>query len=109
MSRYPAWMRAIRVGDVLVRRGPRAVPRIVRDFKYLPPPKDMGWVDFVIRRCSWTKRPLTTMSFNDLRTLGYEPIGVRVALHRRLDKKIARCAQDPYDRSLTCCDVEGVY
>lgn len=108
MRKQPAWMRQVKVGDFVSRDGGQT-QRVVRHVSFFKN-GDLACVDFAIKRCSWTTRCYTTMSYNDLRYFGYAPLGVRVALCTRMDRRIARdiAYENRFDQKVTCCDVHGV-
>lgn len=108
MRSQPIWMRQVRIGDVLSRDRGRN-QRVVRAVSFYKN-GDLACVDFAIKRCSWTKRCYTTMSYNDLRYFGYAPLGVRVRLRSKLDRRIVRDIkyENRFRQQLTCCDVHGV-
>lgn len=107
MRRQPAWMREIKVGDLLQRRD--EPPRAVRGVSHYSN-GDLHYVTFAIRHCSWTHRCTTTMNYNDLRYFGYRPTGQRVELDKEIDRAIAHCVQNHRrdQQTLDCCDVKGV-
>lgn len=99
------WMKTVKVGDVLISsKGTFRVVRGVTRFS----DGDLRCVDFAIRHCSWTGRPVTVVNFTDLRSNGYYPAGIRVRLESELDKKLAeevKCIGLP---QLSCCRVKGI-
>ena len=97
----PEWFAVLRKGDVLQSPGGdyrvvRAVSRRARDGKLM-------FVVFVIRHCSWTKRPFTTYSAADLKTNGWGYVGVRVKLASDADRQLEK------DLLAMCRGVRGVY
>jgi hypothetical protein len=71
---------------------------------------DVFAISCVIKHCSWTRRPLTTLDRYTLRSQ-YELTNVRVRLDTELDAKLALEAQfrvDGRDPAITCCTVEGL-
>ena len=86
------WRDTLRVGDVLITTSGdlRVVRRVSHD--------TWGFtrcIDLVIRRCSWTRKPYTTISRNDLKQRGFRKAEVR--------------SRDSVDLSnLTCWDVKGI-
>lgn len=114
-----AWIHKIQRGDVL--RWPSGRLRVVRDVHHYDTPRSrVCSVTFAIQHCSWTHRPTTTYTSNDLRQMGVRPTKARVSLRKRIDRAIQReIAGDPSgprkgsprigsDRELFCCDVIGV-
>jgi hypothetical protein len=101
----PVWFDHLRPGDVLRSRG--GTLRVVRTVSRKEDGKLWG-VSFVIRHCSWTKRPYTVLTFNDLKTFRYTYVGARVRLDRELDRRIADAIRHKEDRTLTCCAVRGI-
>lgn len=101
----PEWMRDVKVGDVLVNAsGTYRVVRAVSRF----PNGNLATVTFVIKHCSWTRRPYTVMNFTDLRQQGYRPAHARSKLNGPLDPVIARVVVDHRNHELTCCAVKGI-
>lgn len=103
----PEWMATVRIGDVL--KAPGGVLRVVREVRRYPN-GNLRSLAFTIRRCSWTRRPITGYGFTDLRIQGWEPTGVNVALDSELDGQIRHELTIPMgrERRLSCCDVEGI-
>lgn len=103
----PEWMMRVKVGDVLRRfDGPFRIVREVSRYKN----GELRSVTFAIRRCSWTGRCYTIYGNVDLRVLGYRLVQVkRRKLTSKMDRKIHRAIHEPCtQKSLTCCDVEGI-
>lgn len=99
------WMATVQVGDVLrTANGTLRVAREVSRYK----DGALRSITFAIRHCSWTHRPITTYGYTDLRLMGYEPIGVRVALNSKLDRELSADIADHRRQKLHCCDVRGV-
>ena len=67
-------MGRIVVGTVL-REGPSGPLRVVRAVKHRP--NGRCWVTLAIRRCSWTRRPTTTINATDLRCRKFSVVPVR--------------------------------
>lgn len=105
MTTRPAWTRRVKVGDVLANRRYRRIVRLVvyRD-------GELHCVVFSILRCSWTERCYTHLMYPDLMGAGYAPVGEKMKLDKRIDKKIARCIErhEKKYQTLDCCDVRGV-
>ncbi len=114
-----SWIHKIQKGDVL--RWPSGRLRAVRDVhRYRTPRSVVTIVSFAIQHCSWTQRPTTTYTSNDLRQIGVRPTKARVSLRKKIDKAIEReIAGSPSgprkgmprireERELFCCDVIGV-
>jgi hypothetical protein len=100
----PDWFAFLRVGDVL--RSPSGALRVVR----LVSRREgrLTAVCFAIRRCSWTRRPLTVYNRYDLKR-GWSHVGARVRLDSELDRKIARShTLIPPEYEIRCCDVVGL-
>lgn len=106
------WYRYLQVGDVL--RAPSGDLRVVRGVSHFAPKRcslhGATAVTLVIRRCSWTKKPITVLFGADLNSRGYVPVSVRPRrLNAPLDKAIAEWLQRPEETSpLRCCDVRGL-
>lgn len=112
-----SWIGRIQKGDVLRSRS--GMLRVVREVshhevRYSGPPHIRTSVVFAIKHCSWTRRPYTVYTGNDLVQMGYRPTSARVSLRKKIDRAIARVygatpnwsARKPYE--ITCCDVEDV-
>lgn len=112
-----SWIARIQKGDVL--RSRTGLLRVVREVShaevcYSGPPHIRTSVVFAIKHCSWTRRPYTVYTGNDLARMGYRPTRARVSLRKRIDLAIMRVyaakpkwgAKKPYE--ITCCDVEGI-
>jgi hypothetical protein len=102
----PDWMNDCAAGDVL--REENGKPRLVRDVSRTPDGR-LRAVHFAIRRCSWTKRPLTCLMASDLRNRKFRRIArltrwEKSVVDLKLDIEIA----DPYERLLFCCDAKGL-
>lgn len=101
------WMADVVVGSVLrSRSGAWRVVREVNRYRN----GDLRSVTFAIKHCSWTHRCYTIYGYTDLRAMGYSMVPVKPrALRTRLDKRINRAIHEPCtQKSMTCCDVEGV-
>jgi len=101
------WMADVVVGSVLASRGgPWRVVREVNRYQN----GDLRSVTFAIRRCSWTHRCYTIYGYTDLKTHGFRLVPVEPRkLRGRLDRKIYVAIHEPCtQKSMTCCDVEGV-
>lgn len=116
-----AWIKRIRKGDVLKARN--GVLRVVRDVSHSGPSNGKTSVTFAIRHCSWTHRPYTVLTGNDLVQFGYRPTKAHVALRKKIDREIERdfngrlvsangrrisCPVLGTDRRIDCCDVRGM-
>ena len=105
------WIDELQPGDIVMSG--RGTERIVREAKAKTTSADpykarVYWVSFVILRCSWTHRPVTVLSRNDLRILGYRPLGVSVPVRSRMDREIAREVRCETWPKVRCCDVRGL-
>lgn len=108
MRTQPDWMRKVRPGSIL-RKGKSL--RVVREASRYPN-GDLHCVTFVIKHCSWTRRPYTVVCYNDLRWMGYELVeGVTVKVDTEFDEKLkadmhkSRKHGDVFNYD--CCDVKG--
>lgn len=105
----PDWFAFLRVGDVL-QRGVKGSYRVVRDVSRRG--QALTYVTFAIRRRSWTGRPDTTYTANDLKTFGYRYVGARVRLASELDERFRDYLRRNPSRAegygLTPEDVRGV-
>ena len=101
------WMRDVVVGSVLAEgSGAWRIVRAVTRYRN----GDLRCVDFVIRRCSWTHRCYTVVGYYDMIQRGFRMVPVAPRrLRSKLDHKIRVAIHEPCtQKSLTCCDVEGV-
>lgn len=103
------WMRTLKVGHVITNGGPY---RVVRDLSRYNN-GDLSYVYLSIRRCSWTHRCYTLLSYTDLRMFGYRRVRVKPRrLNQPIDRKINEAMRQPGCHRgalvLTCCDVEGL-
>lgn len=101
------WIRNLKAGDVV--ESPSGNLRIVR--KVSDPsrnPQGRVSVYFCINHCSWTHRPYTVLCDNDLITLGYRPIGVRVELDTDFDPSLSAEFSRSEPPCMDCCDVRGI-
>lgn len=112
-----SWIARIKVGDVL--KSGTGVLRVVRavshhKIKYSGPEHIRTNVTFAILTCSWTGRPYTVYTGNDLVQMGYRPTRAKVKLNKKIDRAIMRVFNAPPDYSkkkhyeVTCCDVRGI-
>jgi len=126
------WIARIKVGDVL--KSGSGVLRVVRDvshysvYKGSPQEHTRTNVTFAIRHCSWTGRPYTVYTGNDLVQMGYRKTRAKVKLNKKIDRlikqtfsgrkemcmgKVMHCPVLP-DYTLKghyavkCCDVRGI-
>jgi hypothetical protein len=99
------WPYVVKKGDIL--RDSKGNLRVVRKVSYglngLP-----IYVSFTIKRCSWTRRPATTLIYTDLRIRGFVPTGSSVKRWTVLDQKLDKAIQDLECRNIYCWDVVGV-
>ena len=116
----PAWIHKIKKGDVLKSGSGKL--RVVRDVSHnqVKHYALRTSVTFAIMHCSWTERPYTTYTGQDLVNMKYRPTRAKVTLRKKIDKAIERVmyardgrsalpdygAKKPYE--VTCCDVEGI-
>lgn len=107
----PRWMKSVRVGDVLERKG---TLRVVRAITFYACGALWG-VHFTIKHCSWTHACDTVVDASRLQSEGWRPTGHRTRLTGRLDRRIQREILEDYGphrkgrkRLLDCCDVKGV-
>ena len=102
------WMRDLQVGDVLAPAyGQWRIVRAVSRYN----DGDLRCVTFVIRRCSWTHRCYTVLSYTDLIHRGFTKVPVKPRkLTSLADRAVTAAIHQPAwePRLLTCCDVEGV-
>lgn len=103
--KQPDWMRDIKVGDVLCSG--RGTMRVVRHASFYSN-GDLRSVQFIIRRCSWTHRCLTTMNYNDLQYQRYSPTMFHWKMKGPLDNVIAKHVKDHNFQTLDCCAVKGI-
>ena len=115
----PDWIHRIKKGDVL-RSGSGRL-RVVRDVSHNLVENHLRTnVTFAIQHCSWTGRPYTTYTGQDLVQMKYSPTRAKVTLRKEIDKAIERVmyARDGLSAlpnygakklyEVTCCDVEGL-
>jgi hypothetical protein len=95
-------MLEVKPGDVLQARS--GLQRVVREVTRYSN-GDLRCLTFVIQRCSWTERPYTVINYNDLRYMGYEPVGVTVPLDDQFQQALGMGNEKG---SLSCCDVRGI-
>ena len=105
-----AWISRIKKGDVLRSKG--GMLRIVRRVSHsdIPSYGIRTSVYFAIQHCSWTGRPYTIYTGNDLVQMGYEPIRGRFPPRTQFDRTLERDfeAKKSDDCVLDCCSVKGV-
>ena len=104
----PDWMMRVQVGDV-IRRGDGPF-RIVREVTRYGN-GELRSVTLAIRRCSWTHRCYTVLSYTDLIHRGFTKVPVKPRkLTSLADRAVTAAIHQPAwePRLLTCCDVEGV-
>lgn len=105
-----AWISRIRKGDVLRSRS--GFLRIVRRVSHsrIPFYGIRTSVYFTIQHCSWTHRPYTIYTGNDLVQMGYEPVAARFPLRTKFDRTLEQSfdAGRSEDCVLDCCAVKGV-
>lgn len=107
------WTNSIEKGDVLRARS--GALRIVRDVKHSLVTRGgrahvRTSVSFLIKRCSWTKRCVTVLHSNDLKSQGYVKTGARSKLNTAFDWAVEQelTLPRPTDVKLRCCDVKGL-
>jgi len=116
MSQWPyeippewAWIKSLREGDVLKARSGKL--RIVRRVRHLGPSIPKTFVHLTIQHCSWTGRPYTVVTGNDLRQMGFQRVGnARKLLKDQFSRALARDfeASRSTDCQFKCCDVRGI-
>jgi len=94
-----------KVGDVW--QAPSGRLRIVRRVSWSKHPTRTR-LYFVIAHCSWTHRPYTLYTLNELKTIGYRPTGKRVRIADDFQCELEKEMTDHRYRSFTCCDVVGI-
>lgn len=107
-ERERAWIRELQPGDV-VQSG-AGMFRVVRSISTseIPYHTTRSSITFTIQRCSWTKKPYTVMTCNDLITLGYRKVRARVSLRNKFSEALAETFGAGKDCKLHCCDVRGI-
>lgn len=104
-----SWILKIRKGDVLESgTGKLRVVRAVSKHKRVSIANT--YITFAIARCSWTHRPYTVYTGNDLRQMRYKPIGIRHRLRAAVDRDIEKSmkAESSSLCPVHCCDVVGL-
>lgn len=105
-----AWISRIKKGDVL-RTGSGKL-RIVRRVSHsnIPFYGIRTNVTFAIQACSWTHRPYTIYTGNDLVQMGYEPVAARFPLRTKFDRTLERDFEAPTSEYCVfdCCAVRGI-
>lgn len=91
MSSTEHWTKRLQVGDVI--RSKTGKLRIVRYASHDPrkPTPSGSFFAFCIGRVSWTTRPYTFVTGNDLKQSGYMPTGARAKLNHEFDRKLLAC------------------
>lgn len=106
----PSWMRKVVEGSVLKNRNGTDY-RIVRGVSRYSN-GDLRSISLVIRRCSWTTRPQTTLNYHDILYRGLTLVeGVRVKLDKIWDENIRRSIQlnvPVNELPLRCWMVRGI-
>lgn len=104
------WISRIKKGDVL--RSKSGMLRIVRrvSHSHIRFYGIRTTVTFTIQACSWTGRPYTVLTGNDLVQMGYEPVAERFPLRTKFDRTLELdfSAHRSADCVFSCCDVRGV-
>jgi hypothetical protein len=95
----------VKVGDVLASGS--GSYRVVREVSRFAD-GELRAVSFAIKRCSWTGRPVTCVSYTDLMHRRFQPTGVRLDLKSRLDARIAEEAKCKGLPKISCCAVRDV-
>lgn len=101
------WPHDCEIGDILrdARGNLRTVIYLTRGKNGLPTS-----VSFPILRCSWTRRPYTTLNYTDLKARGFRPTGARVkripVLMACVAIQASKSTSD--ERSVYCWDTVGV-
>lgn len=109
---YPEWTYRVRVGDVL--RWPSGVMRPVRLLHFHHPHPRSIYCFFVIKGCSWTRRPYTLYNVGELYCMGVRPTGVNVRFKDEISRRLVEEMESsrPWNKGrgsdLTCCSVKGL-
>jgi len=99
------WRDKIQRGDILA--SPSGL-RVVRRVKYTKDGFIYGIV-LSILRCSWTRRPYTTVTRSDLGNRGFLPTGAKASLRATIDQQLDReIGANEKSRRLYCWDVVGI-
>jgi len=105
-----AWISCLKKGDVL--RSKSGLLRIIRRVSHskIPFYGIRTTVTFTIQSCSWTGRPYTIYTGNDLVQMGYEQVDARFPLRTKFDRALEKdfSADKSADCEFSCCDVRGV-
>jgi hypothetical protein len=105
-----SWISRLKKGDVLRSRS--GMLRIIRRVSHskIPFYGIRTTVTFTIQTCSWTGRPYTIYTGNDLVQMGYEQVDARFALRRKFDRALELDFEAPTAAAceFSCCDVRGV-
>lgn len=105
---YQPWMNRVVKGSVLqFGKSFRIVRRATR-YKHGKNAGRLRSVTLSIKRCSWTTRCYTIMTYNDLYYRKAKFTGTLVKLNSQIDKKIEKEIISNSRPKLTCCDVDGV-
>lgn len=114
----PKWMAKLKEGDVI--QAASGLQRVVRQVNMWPKHKHanrLHSVTVVIKHCSWTGKCFTCLDEAQLNGYGYKPLGVRVTMRTRLDRRIKSelARQNSPDakvrfgpKLLGCCEVRGI-
>lgn len=110
-SMKPAWIKAIKRGDVL--KSGTGKLRVVRHVSHneIPGYGIRTSVVFAIQHCFWTHRCYTIYNGSDLVQMKYRPTKASVSLRKKIDKAIdAELFRrgSIKEAKLKCCDVDGV-
>lgn len=83
------WPYTVVPGDVITNGKSH---RVVRHASQDPKTGYTTGVTLAIKRCSWTGRGITCISYVDLKQRGFKPTGVKIPLDAQLDKLLAQDA-----------------
>jgi hypothetical protein len=102
------WPARLQKGDVVRARSGRL--RIVRyvSHRRTGPETVSTCVSFIIGHRSWTGRPVTTLTGNDLIQFGYRPTGARAKLNTAFDWAIERELEWPLPPIIRPEEVLGI-
>lgn len=103
----PEWMSKVVKGSLIRSRSGKVV-RIVRHVNRHAN-GDLDSVYVVKQKCSWTSRPFTILSYNDLIQQGYTLVeGVKAKLDRIVDMQLEKSRHAPYAKNCLIHDWDVV-